>query len=207
MSARFDFSVLDVSPERRAATPAVRFRLRVRVQGEPVEAAVLRVRVQIEPQRRGYTAGEEPLLHELFGSSDEGSLDMRPLLWYEGAVVLDRFSFATEFDVTVPCTYDTYVAAGRYVTALRDGEIPVRLLFSGTAFRAGNREVDIEDLRSDVEARVSVQAWHDAMEVRFPKQAWIRVDNVTFDALCRYRAEHALMDWESTFAHLLGVPK
>jgi len=207
MNGRFEFTVLDVSAERRAASPAVRFRLRVRSDGAPLHAMVLRVHVQIEPARRGYSAGEEMLLRELFGETNDAAGDIRPLLWYEGAVALEAFSDETEFDVCVPCTYDTYVAGTRYVTALHDGEIPVGLLFSGTAFRTSASEVCVEEFRSEAHAQVPVQTWHDAMDARFPKQAWIRIDNVTFDALCRYRAEHALMDWESTFAALLGVPR
>jgi hypothetical protein len=204
MNRQFDFTVLDVSAERRAATPAVRFHLRVHTDGDALHAVVLRVRVEIEPRRRGYAAGEETLLQEIFGAPEEHA---RPLLWYEGAVALDAFAEETEFDIAVPCTYDTYVAAGKYVTALETGEIPVRLLLAGTAFRARAGEVCPEHFQSQAEAHVPVQAWHDAMEARFPKQAWIRIDNATFDALCRYRAEHGLMDWESTFAHLLGVLK
>ena len=47
------------------------------------------------------------------------------------------FTGDVEFDLPVPCTYDFEVAAAKYLHALRDGEVPLRVLFSGTVFTRG----------------------------------------------------------------------
>lgn len=195
----FDFGVLRVEPARRAVSPTLTFRMRVRSVGEPVDALALRVRVQLEPALRGYAAEEEPLLVEIFGARERWSSAVRPLQWHEGAVMLGRFSEEAEFDLHVPCTYDMYVSAGKYLTALNDGEIPVRLFFNGTVFRGASSGFEVEMLPWDLEstARFPLQTWREAMDACFPNHAWIRVERPTFDRLARYRAEHHLWDWDA----------
>lgn len=48
--------------------------------------------------------------------------------------MVPSFTGEIETDVPVPCSYDMDIAAGRYFSALEDGEAPLLMLFSGTAF-------------------------------------------------------------------------
>ncbi len=201
----FRFAVTEISAERRSVSPMLRFHMRVQQDGEPVDALSLRVQVQIEPASRGYAPDEELLLAELFGTRERWSSTARPLQWHEASVMLGRITDEAEFDLSVPCTYDMEVASSKYLIALDDGTIPVRLLFNGTAFRGAQSGFQVEMLpwELDCTTRVPVKTWREAMDARFPRKAWIRMDEVTFDALCRYRAQHGLLDWDATFAHML----
>jgi hypothetical protein len=206
MNPQLDFSVTSVYAERRAPSPTIRFRMCVRAVGDPLAALVVRYRVQIEPAHRGYAGGEQALIQELFGETEHANNGIRPLQWSDGAVALEAFADEAEFEVRVPCTYDMDVASAKYVNALRDGEIPVRLIFGGTAFRRTQTEVVAETLAErQCATTVPLQTWHDALDAHFHRQAWIRVGRTTFDELCRYRAQHGLLDWESTLRELLGV--
>ena len=46
------------------------------------------------------------------------------------------FEGSTTVDLQVPCTFDFNVAATKYFEGLSDGDIPLRMMFSGTVFYA-----------------------------------------------------------------------
>jgi len=203
---KLTFEMVDATADRFSAAPIVRLRVRVRLEGEAIDALALHVRVQIEPAGRAYDTDEELLQQELFGKRERWVQSVRPLQWTECAVMLNAFTGETTFDVPIACTYDLQVASSKYASALKDGNIPVRLLFTGTIFRGAQSGFAVEMLswNSERQGRVPVATWQEAMERVFPGQAWIRVDRPTFAALRRYRTEHALYNWEDAFAHLLG---
>ena len=57
--------------------------------------------------------------------------------WLHASTVAQGFTGRTEIDLPLPCTYDFEVSGTTYLHALRDGEIPLLFLFSGTVFTAG----------------------------------------------------------------------
>ncbi len=99
-----------------------------------MHALVLRVQIRIEPQRRRYLPEEEDRLYELFGAPARWSDSLRSFLWTHVTTTIGGFTGSTEFDLPVPCSYDFEVAGAKYLHALEGGEIPLILLFSGTAF-------------------------------------------------------------------------
>ena len=132
------FAVLDAAPERYAAAPTLLVRVRLTEStGAIVHAVALRAQVQIEPQRRQYAEREQEGLADLFGPSERWSQTLRPFLWTHAVALVPGFTGAVEFDLPVACTYDFEVAAAKYLHALDDGEVPLRLLFSGTVFTRG----------------------------------------------------------------------
>ncbi len=200
------FDTVDALVERYAAAPSIRLRIRVRSDGEDaIDAVALRVRVQIEPFGRGYRNGEEHRLTEVFGERSRWAQAVRPLQWAENSVMVGGFTRETTFDVTLPCSYDLNVASGKFLSALEEGDIPLRLFFSGTIFRGSERGFTVEMLpwSSECTARLSLQLWQEAMDTAFAGDAWIRVDRSTFNELRRYRAANSFYTWEDTFAHLL----
>lgn len=204
----FDFEVTGARVDRQAAMPAIRLTVRVRARGETVEALALRVRVQIEPARRTYDASEESLLGELFGERSQWARSVRPVQWVETSAMVGPIVDEASFDVTLFATYDMEIASAKYLAALGGGVIPLRLLFTGTAFHTGPGGFSAEMVPWNLECSFAMPlaTWREAMDGAFPNQAWLRLDRATFDALRRYRALHALCSWESTFEHLLAAP-
>ena len=77
----------------------------------------------------------------------------------------------TEFDLSLPCSYDFHVAANRYLAALDEGQVPLLLLFSGTVFTGapGTLEPGRRWRRApNPRAGLPVTAWLDAIDAHFP---------------------------------------
>lgn len=201
------FSVLDVVAEPYAVTPTLVARLRVEERtGEPVHALALRCQVRIEPQRRRYDDAEEAGLLDLFGARARWTETLKPFLWMHTTAMVQGFTEATEVDLPLPCTYDFEVSGAKYLQALRGGEIPLVLLFSGTVFTRGTSGFGVTQIPWDRETthRLPVAVWRDAMDRCFPGSQWLRLDRDAFDALARYRAAGGYTSWEEAFASLLA---
>ena len=200
------FEVLHVRPQQHAASPHLLFRLRIlETSGAVVHAMALRCQLRIEPQRRGYDADKQEGLADLFGSSDRYGTTLKPFLWTHATAMVQGFTGSTEIDLPVACTYDFDVSATKYLHAVRGGEVPLILLFSGTVFTRGLTGFSVEQLSWSLEAacRLPVSAWRELMDGYFPGGGWIRLERATIDALQRYRSARGLTSWEHTFDALL----
>lgn len=201
-----EFAVIDAAPERYAAAPTLTLRLRITEStGTPIWAIALRCQVRIEPQRRQYADVEKDNLVDLFGESGRWGDTVRPFPWTHVTAMVSGFTSDIEFDLPVPCSYDFDVAAAKYLHALRGGEIPLVLLFSGTVFAKNGSGFTIEQIPWHKEAtyRLPVRMWREVMDLYFPNSGWIRVDRDTIDALQRFKSSRALPTWEHAFAALL----
>jgi hypothetical protein len=207
------FAVTDIVPDRMAAVPTLVARLRIgEVTGASVHAVALRCQVRIEPQRRPYGPQTAEQLSDLFGPRHLWSSTLRPFLWLHASTMVPGFTGTTEVDLPMPCTYDLEVAAGKYLQAIGDGDIPLSLLFSGTVFSrgptaTGTTDFSVEQVRwdADVDYRMPSALWRQLMEMHFPGSGWIRLDVSTIDHLRTYRARHGYTSWDETFGALLGM--
>ena len=141
------------------------------------------------------TPDEEGRLVELFGETPRWGDTLRPFLWTHVATTVPGFTGATEIDLPSPCTYDFEVAAAKYLHALDDGEIPLVLLFSGTAFPAATTGFAAEPVAWHEEAsyRLPVQVWRDDDGPLLPEQRLAaRRAATTLDALTRFKAHARL---------------
>jgi hypothetical protein len=200
------FEVLDVAPQQHAASPHLLFRLRVTEStGAAVHAIALRAQLRIEPQRRPYDDAEQAGLADLFGTSERYTDTLKPFLWTHATAMVQGFQGSREFDLPVACTYDFDVSATKYLHALRGGDVPLVLLFSGTVFTRGATGFAVEQLSWSLEAscRLPVASWHALMDLYFPGSGWIRMDRETIAALARHRSARGLTSWEQTIADLL----
>ncbi|MGW2050133.1 DUF6084 family protein [Streptomyces sp. NPDC001858] len=201
----FSFACTGVRADRYAAGPTLVFRLRVTAsRNAPVHALALRCQLRIEPARRGYTSAEADGLSDLFGERSRWGSTLQPVQFAQVPVMVPSFTGETDVDLVVPCTYDMDIAATRYLTALADGEVPLLMLFSGTAF-TGAAGFQVEPVPWDREAnfRMPVAVWREMLEQHFPGCGWIRLPSDTMDALLAYRSRHALPSWEATLKALL----
>jgi hypothetical protein len=201
------FTVVDIAPEPYAAVPTLLARVRVEeTTGERVHALALRAQVRIEPQKRRYDDTEEQALLDLFGDRTRYAQTLKPFSWLHTSTVAQGFTGATELDLVLPCTYDFEVSGTKYLHALRDGEIPLLFLFSGTVFTRGATGFSVAQVPWDHEAayRLPVATWRDLMEAHFPGTQWLRMSRDTVDALARYRHGRGLTSWDAVVTELLA---
>lgn len=201
------FACTGVESVPHAAGPTLAFRLRIGVpDGVAVHAIALRCQLRIEPSRRTYDDAEAAALGDLFGDRSRWGSSLLPIQFAHAPLMVPAFTGHIEVDLHVPCTYDLDQAATRYFEAVRDGGIPLRLLFSGTAF-AGPGGFQVEPVPWDRDASVAVPArvWREMLDDHFPGCGWLRLPRATMDALLDFRSRHALTSWESTIEALLGV--
>ena len=151
------FTVLDIVAEPYAAAPQLTARLRIeeidrRRRSTPSRCAARcgsSRSAAVQRCRRGRAA--RPVRRS------------QPVARHPPAVPLDalrrRWCRAspgtTEVDLPMPCTYDFEVAGSKYLHALRDGFVPLLLLFSGTVFTRGSRGSAVEQVGWDCEASTS----------------------------------------------------
>jgi hypothetical protein len=204
---RLAFAVVGVAVQERAAVPTLRLDVRVeRVDGGSVRAIALQAQVRIAAPRRGYDPPTQQRLLELFGPVEDWGRTLHGLLWTHASAMVPPFDGATTVALPVPCTYDFEVAADKYLHALRDGDVPLELLFSGTVFAATpDGRLQATQIASDCEATFAlpVARWREAIERTFGDVAWLRLGRDAFDRLYAYRTQHALGSWDATVEALL----
>ncbi|MFD9306964.1 DUF6084 family protein [Streptomyces sp. NPDC060048] len=206
----FGFTCTGVRADPYAAGPTLVFRLRVTAGGGPeptrVHALALRCQLRIEPARRGYGPAEAAGLADLFGERSRWGTTMQPVQFAQVALMVPSFTGETEIDLVVPCTYDMDIAASRYFSSLEDGEAPLLMLFSGTAFTgAGGFRVEPVPWDREASYRMPVAVWHEMVEQHFPGCGWLRLPRDVMDELLAFRSRHALASWEATVRTLLDA--
>lgn len=201
----FSFRCTGVRADAYAAGPTLVFRLLITATGGTrVHAMALRCQIRIEPARRGYDDHEAAALGDLFGERSRWGTSLHPVQFAQASVMVPGFHGEIETDLVVPCTYDTDIAASRYFRALSDGDVPLLLLFSGTAFTgAGGFHVEPVPWDKEVFHRMPVKVWREMIDQHFPGCGWIRLPGDAMDALVAYRSRRALPSWEATVESLL----
>ncbi|MGA5097104.1 DUF6084 family protein [Streptomyces lavendulocolor] len=203
----FAFTCTGVRADPYAAGPTLVFRLRITASDQArVHALALRCQIRIEPVRRGYGDAEAARLTDLFGERSRWGSTLNPVQFAQVPVMVPGFTGEVETDLVVPCTYDMDIASTRYFHALEEGEVPLLMLFSGTAF-TGERGFHVEPVPWDKEAvfRMPVKTWQEMVDQHFPGSGWIRLPRDTMDALLAHRSRHALPSWEATVEALLDA--
>jgi Family of unknown function (DUF6084) len=201
------FSVEGAEAVSRAAAPTIALRLGVeRVGGGPVRSATVGVRVDIAPARRAYDATTRERLVDLFGAPDRWGDTLGSIGWSRATVLVGPFADRATAELALPCSYDFDVAAAKYLDALRDGDIPLDLMFSGMVLYDSDGRVQAAPIAWDREAtyRLPVQVWRDAMAAAFGDSPWLRLRRDTFDRLSAYRARGAYTSWDAAIDSLLG---
>jgi hypothetical protein len=200
------FAIEGAHALKGAAAPTVVVRLAIeRTAGAPVRSATVGVRADLAPARRAYDDATEARLVELFGPPEGWGTSLRGIGWARTTVLVGPFDERTTVDVALPATYDFDVAAAKYLHALRDGEIPVDLQFSGSVLYQADGRIQAAPIPWDREAsgRIPVSVWRDAMRAAFGDTAWLRLRGDVFDRLYAFRAQRGHASWEATIEELL----
>jgi len=192
-----------------AASPLLALKLRIgNVPAEEhIHAIMLRCQVQIEVTRRRYTAQDQARLTDLFGEPGRWNRTLRSMLWTHANALVPPFTGQTLIDLQLPCTYDFNVSAAKYFYALRDGEVPLCLLLSGTVFyKSGDGNLQVAQVPWEKEAtyRMSIRVWQEVMDHYYPNSAWLSLQKDAFDRLYRYKSARGLATWEQALDSLLS---
>lgn len=133
------FTVKQVKAGTASGAPELVVTLAIQnaVAGEQIQSIALAVQLQIEPARRRYSESEKQALNDLFGEVSRWPVTVRPIYWTTVKANVPDFAGRTEFDLRIPCEFESEVAAAKYMRAIQDGEVPVALLFSGRVMYSG----------------------------------------------------------------------
>ena len=193
-----------------AAAPILGFALRVTnaPASEVIHTVVLRCQVQLDVTRRRYTADEAAQLRDLFGEPERWSNTLRSMLWTHTSVIVPSFEGETTVEVPVPCTFDLNVAATKYFYGLREGEVPLTFLFSGSVFyedpSGGLRVVPVPWDR-EARFRLPVSTWRGLIDHYYPNIAWLALRRDVFDRLYRFKVERGIPTWEQAVEEATGI--
>jgi hypothetical protein len=203
--ADLTFACVGASADPYAVAPTLAFRLSI-TSTAPVHSIALRCQIRIEPAKRRYSAEEAQTLHDLFGEPSRWADTLKPVQFAMVNVMVPTFDATTETDLVVPCTYDLEIAATRYFHGLREGEIPLLMLFSGTVLGGGPGRLLVEPVPWSAECsyRMPVAVWRQMVDRHFPNSGWLRLSRDTLDELGRYKSRNALPTWEAAILDLLG---
>jgi hypothetical protein len=199
------FQVTGVKVERFAAVPTLAFDVEISGATAPVESLSLRCQIRIEPHRRRYAPEEEDRLLEVFGETPRWGDTLKPFLWTHLTALVPGFEGRTTATVPVACSYDLEVAAGKYLHALEDGEVPLLFLWSGTVFSRGAGGLAVSHVPWDRESpfRLPVAVWRELMDAYFPASGWLRLRRDTLDALLALKARRALPTFDDVVHELI----
>jgi hypothetical protein len=205
-----DFSVVGAGADRYAASPMLALKLRIsESSGAKVDSIALRVQVRLDVQRRRYAAEESALLDELFGEPSRYAETLKSMLWTHVTAMVPAFQHETELELPIPCSYDFEVASHKYLASLKDGIIPLNLLFSGMAFvdRSGRLTPEFVPWSCEARFALPVAVWREAVDAFFPNSAWIRVSRDLFDELRRFKIATGLPTWDAALERLCEIAK
>lgn len=206
-TADLALTVIDVAPEPYTVTPVLTARIGITASGdEPVHAIALRCQIRFEPLRRRYSDEEAAGMADLFGPRERWANTQRTFLWQHCTAMVQGFTGATEVVLPLECTYDFEVAGAKYLHALRDGDVPLQFLFSGTVFRAGPRGFSVQQVPWDREDRyrMPVTVWRDLIAQHYPNSGWVRLGHDTVAALTAYKSARGLVDVDDAVNALLA---
>jgi hypothetical protein len=205
-----NFRVTGVEPAARGLVPLIHFHLEVTnlPETELIQSVLLQAQVQIQSAHRPYDEEEKERLADLFGTPDRWGRTLRNRLWAHANTTVRPFERKTEAVLPIQCTYDLNVSATKYFYALKEGEVPLLFLFSGTIFYAGpDGRLQVQQISWDKECTypMPVRIWQELMEHHYPNSAWLPLDRQVFEKLYAYKRSQGLPTWEQTIERLLAA--
>lgn len=203
-----DFRVESAEVTPFAAVPQVALKLLVSNASaeDTIHNVILRCQIMLEPARRRYNAAEQQNLRDLFGEPTRWGQTVRPMLWTHANTLVPPFASSTTCELPVPCTFDFNVAATKYFAGLSEGEIPLRLQFSGSIFysqQGGGLQVTPIPWTKEATYKLPVKLWKELMDAYYPNSAWLCLRRDVFELVDRYKRERGIPTWEQALESLL----
>jgi hypothetical protein len=203
-----DFQITGVEPAQNGLTPLLHFKLRIDISPatEAVQALILQAQIQIQSPQRTYSAAEKEAMVDLFGTPERWGQTLRNRLWTQANTTMGAFTGSAEAILPVPCTFDLNVLATKYFHALREGEVPLLFLFSGSIFYAApDGRLQVQRISWDKECSYAMplRVWQQLMQSHYPNNAWLSLRHDIFERLCAYKRASGLATWEETIERIL----
>jgi hypothetical protein len=149
------------------SSQALNLRLRISnsVSGEQIQSASLNIQMQLQPARRRYTHDEKVALQTLFGEPELWHKSMRPLFWANMSISVPAFLGSTVIDLKTPAASSFSDAAITFCQVLRQGDIPLDLLFSGTVsyLAGGFVQTAFIPWSKEISCRIPIGVWRESM--------------------------------------------
>lgn len=207
-----NFQIEGAEVVQHAASPQLAFKLRLSEANpdQTIHSIALRCQIMLEVTRRKYTVADQAQLLDLFGEPSRWGQTLRNLLWTHANLLVPSFTETALVDLPVPCTFDFNVATTKYFDALKDGEIPLLVQFSGSVFYAGpGGSLQVAPISWDKECRFPLPAriWHDMMDAYYPNAAWLCLRKDAFDRLHQYKMRHSIPTWEQALDTLIPTER
>jgi hypothetical protein len=164
----------------------VRLRLTNSTPASEVRSVSLRCQVHIDAARRRYSEDERRALFPLFGTPAQWSSTVRSLFLGQVTQSLPGFRDLSSDSLSIPCPLELNFAAATYLTALREGDIPLVFLFSGTVFFGEGDAVQSSPIpwSNESKYRLPLAAWNGAI----PESAHAQPHELVADLLKRARS-------------------
>jgi hypothetical protein len=203
-----NFRVTGVEPAARGLSPLLHFRLEITnsPDTELIQSVILQAQIQIQSSHRSYDDEEKEKLVDLFGTPDRWGQTLRNRLWTHANATVRPFVQTTEAVLPIQCTYDLNVLATKFFYALKEGEVPLLFLFSGTVFYATpDGRLQVQQISWDKECtyQMPVRVWQELMEHHYPNSSWISLHRDAFEKLYAYKRREGLVTWEQAIERLL----
>ena len=204
-----DFAIDGVEVARYAATPLLKFKLRVTSAAEnDIANVALQCQIHIEAARRRYEPGEQQGLLELFGEPGRFGQTVKTMLWTHASASIPAFQGSCVVDLPVACSFDFNVVATKYFSALENGEVPLSFQFSGSVFyRKENAALQVGQIGWNKEAdfKLAVKTWREMMDHYYPNSAWLCLNRDVFNRLYQYKLRNGVPTWEEALESLLDA--
>jgi Family of unknown function (DUF6084) len=192
-----------------SAAPELAFAVRIANARphEPVQSILLRCQIHLDAPARAYSSVEAASLRDLFGEGRVWGRAVRRVLWAHATVVVPAFEVDTVVELHVPCAADPLAAVTRYFAAIREGEVPVVMLFSGTVLHEGVRgglQAFPVPWSSEARWALPVRTHVQAVEAHHGALAPVVVKRTLLDRLERYRGRAGLASLDQALESLLA---
>lgn len=203
-----NFKVESVEAIAYSVSPLLNFKVSVTNAdaAEAIQSVMLRCQIQIETTRRQYNPDEQAKLLDLYGEPSRWGQTLKTLLWTHSNVVVQQFTGSTVIDLPVVCTFDFNVATTKYFNGLEGGEIPLCLLFSGTAFyydENGALQVGQISWEKEANYRLPIGVWKQMMDMYYPNSVWLNIRRDVFENLQDFKMRQSIPSWEQALESLL----
>jgi hypothetical protein len=101
-----------------------------------------------------------------------------------------------------------WIASSKYLEGLRDGDVPVVMLFSGSVFYAGEdapQALQVAPVPWTSEARFSLplRTWREAIDQHYAGHAPLSIRKDVLERLLRYRSQAGLPSCDAAIESLL----
>ena len=210
-SPDLEFGIEKAEALRFAASPHIAFTLRVtNTAACTVHTIILKCQVQLEVRRRRYSSAEQQGLGDLFGEPSRWGETLRPILWTNMSVVVPSFDTDAVVELQIPCTFDFNVASAKYFDGVKEGDIPISFLFSGTVFYAdGEHTLQVTQIPWEKEAAylMPIQVWRDMMDAYYPNTTWLCLSRDTFDQFYAYKVKNGIPTFDQALERALASSK